>query len=244
MTGFRSETPVVGGNAGQVVFFDDFLGSTLAPQWLALNRDGDQSNSELQWYLPANVTVTGGNLVETCQVQSQSGRSYTSGCVQWRSFNFRFGTVEARILYAGGLGPWPAMWLLGSDCQYENPINPGNIGGCNWPAPGSEEVDIAEIRSSDHLHVSQNVQSTGGNSINSVVATDVSTNWHVYKMTWTSAAVTWYIDGAQTASTTTAIPQRSMFMIIDLAVGGSGGAVTNGTLPQSTLVDYVKVTQG
>jgi len=32
-------------------------------------------------------------------------------------------------------------------------------------------------------------------------------------------------------------------MIINTAMGGAGGTINNATLPQTTTVDYVKVTQ-
>jgi hypothetical protein len=34
-----------------------------------------------------------------------------------------------------------------------------------------------------------------------------------------------------------------MFLIINTAMGGSGGSISNSTLPQTMQVNYVKVTQ-
>ena len=57
------------------------------------------------------------------------------------------------------------------------------------------------------------------------------------------SSMTWQIDGVRTCQTTSFVPTTPMFMIIDTAVGGvGGGAVKNSTLPQTTEVDYVKVT--
>ena len=102
--GGSSGTGVGGaGNSGNVLFFDDFDQMTLGDAWIALNRHGDYGNNEIHCYSPANAQLTGGNLVLTAKAESQScgdsqhapSRSdYTSAMVQWRSFNFTYGTVE------------------------------------------------------------------------------------------------------------------------------------------------------
>jgi beta-glucanase (GH16 family) len=119
-----------------------------------MNRHGDYSNNELQCYLPNNVAIARGNLVLTTRVETKicgdsehaaSDWDFTSAMVQWKTFRFTYGTVEFRAKLAGGKGSWPAVWLLGADCQDSNVTCADNIGTCNWPHPGSDEIDIAEI---------------------------------------------------------------------------------------------------
>lgn len=239
--------------SARVIFFDDFNGTTLGPEWVAMNRHGDYSNSELQCYLPANVSIANSLLSIVSQVQTQtcgdsthapSQWNYTSGMVQWKSFNFTYGTVEFRAKMAGGQGPWPAVWMLGANCQASNVLTADNVGTCNWPQPGSDEIDITEIKNADQKTVWQNVISgSSGFQSCTPTTTDVSQNWHTYDLIWAPGSLTWQIDGTTTCHISNSIPSMPMFLIINTAIGGGGGPVNSSTLPQTTAVDYVKITQ-
>jgi beta-glucanase (GH16 family) len=161
--------------SGQYSFDDEFNGNSLdTAAWVPLNRPGDSSNNEQQYLLPSNVSVSGGNLAITCKVDSsQPGYGYTSGMVQWKSFNFTYGTVKFRAKMAGGQGTWPSVWLLGSNCQQTNVPSADNVPPCNWPEPGSDEIDIAEIYGG-LTTVHQSVHSGSTNYSYSASTTDVS----------------------------------------------------------------------
>jgi beta-glucanase (GH16 family) len=226
-------------------FDDEFDGSTLSSAWTAPNGPGDQSNNEQECFSPQNVTVTGGLLGEEAQVGSLPGDScgYLSGAVQMTSFSFTYGTVSVRAKMAGGIGTWPAIWLLGSDCQSPNWLQ----NNCAWPAPGSNEIDIAEILQSNHTHVNEQVHtenSSGAweNPGCTASTSDVSQNWHTYTLIWAPGSLSFQIDGVQTCHVTSYVPTTPMFVIINTAVGGNGGGtVKNSTLPQTTEIDYVRV---
>jgi beta-glucanase (GH16 family) len=241
---------------GTTIYFDDFTGATLGSSWVALDRHGDYSNAEVACYTPANVSVTGGNLeilsrveAKTCgdAVHAAASWNYTSGMVQWSAFKFTYGTVEIRAKMAGGQGTWPALWLLGSDCQASNVGSADNTGTCNWPQPGSDEIDITEIKLGALTTVHQNVIS-GSSTFYSCTPTtsDVSANWHVYQLVWTPTSLVWKIDGATTCTKSSPgvpIPSHPMFLMINTAIGGQGGTIVNSTFPQTLTVDYVKLTQ-
>ena len=163
---------------------------------------------------------------------------------QWASFNFLYGTIEVRAKMAAGRGPWPAVWLLGADCQASNIISANNQMGCNWPQPGSDEIDVAEIIGGHLTSVWQNVIS-GGSGFQTCIApaADVSENWHTYALEWAPGSLIWKIDGTPTCTFTENIPSTPMFLMLNIAVGGNGGPVDDSTLPQSMFVDYVKVVQ-
>jgi beta-glucanase (GH16 family) len=219
---------------GSDLFYDDF-GTLDTTTWGIANNAGDASNNEIQYYLPANVSIGSAGLQILTQVQSAGGKAYTSGMVYWRSLNFTYGTVEIRAKMAGGQGPWPALWLLGYRCQ--------SGGGCNWPQPGSDEIDMTEILGSNHTRVNQQIHSGGTNTGCSASTTDVSQNWHTYQLVWKAGSLVWRIDGVTTCSLNSGVPSTPMFLIINTAVGGAGGAVNNATLPQAMQIDYVKVTK-
>jgi Glycosyl hydrolases family 16 len=204
----------------------------------SVNNGGNHKNNEQQWYLPANVRVGGAGLTETAQVDSScSGFSYTSGAIQSQK-TFTYGTVTVRAKFAGGTGPWPAIWLLGHNCQpWKGPNN------CNWPNPGGDEIDIAEILGSNHSSIHQQIHSSAGNPSCDKGVSDSSSNWHTYELDWAPGSVTWKIDGSTTCTASGgAVPSQPMFLIINTAVGGDGaGTVSNGTLPQTTTVTSASI---
>ena len=213
---------------------------------MALDRPGDASNQELQCYRPANAAVTGGNLVTTTKVDgSCSGHRYTSAMVQWRQFAFTYGTLEFRARMAGGTGTWPAVWMLGSNCQQSNITTPDNVGTCHWPEPGSDEIDVTEVFGGSTTTVNQGLISTAGNDGCRPEVSDVSADWHTYQLVWAPGSLTWTIDGTTTCTVTSGVPSTPMFVMINTAVGGvGGGTVDDATLPQQNLIDYVRVISG
>jgi len=226
-------------------FDDEFSANSLdTTNWVALNRPGDSSNNELQYFLPSNVTLSNGLLNITSKVDSsQTGYSYTSGMIQWKSFNFTYGTIEVRAKMAGGQGTWPTIWLLGYNCQQSNINSADNVSPCSWPDAGSEEIDIAEIKGAELTTVWNNLIRAGNVYTCTPTTTDVSNNWHVYSLVWAPGSLTWKIDGATTCQTSSNVPTTPLFLLISTAIGGNGGGtVNNSTLPQTLSVDYVRVT--
>jgi beta-glucanase (GH16 family) len=228
--------------------FDDEFNDTTVDQaaWGILDRGGDASNAEDQCYKPENVAEKGGFLEITSKVDSScQGYAYTSGMVQWRKFNFTSGTITIRAKQSGGRGSWPAQWLLGSDCQAANLTTEENSYGCNWPHPGSDEIDIAEFKTSGPTSVWQNVVS--GDSGFKTCRPDVSAsndNFHVYSLTWRANSLVWKVDGETTCTQTEVVPTQPMFLIMNNAMGGGGGGQIDGSdFPQTMLIDYVRVTK-
>ena len=73
---------------------------------------------------------------------------------------------------------------------------------------------------------------------------DVTQNWHTYQLVWSPGSLVWKIDGVTTCTRTAGIPSPPMFLIIDTAVGGTGGGTVDpSTLPKAHHVDYVRVSR-
>lgn len=242
-----------------VIFFDDFTAPTLdTTKWTALNRAGDYSNDEQECYNPSQVSLDGNNLVITTIAQATTcGDSnhtpgsfpFLSGYIQWTAFNYTYGTLEFRAITAGGEGSWPAVWMLGADCQASNVNSADNIGSCNWPNSGSDEIDVVEMSDNNYISVGHDMfVATGGQACFQNASSDTSQNWHVYTMTWKPGSVTYAIDGTPAGCDHTQnVPSKPMFLIINNAIAsqGAGGnwPVVPSTFPQTMQVDYVKVTQ-
>jgi predicted DCC family thiol-disulfide oxidoreductase YuxK len=222
----------------------------LDPQWIAFSRAGSH-DVNLQCFRPDNVSLSGGNLVITTKSETATCSSidlppathhYTSGYVSMRSFNFLYGTVEFRAKFGGGAktGAWPAVWMADASCQSNDPT--GTDQHCN-----GQEIDIAEImngnfkRVNQQIHVNHFSRNDGCNPS----ATDTSKNFHVYQLVWGTGSLVFKIDGKTTCKISRRyVPAAPMYVKIDMYVGSYGGSVKNRSLPWTTLVDYVKVTQG
>lgn len=198
-------------------------------------------------YNDANPPGYGGSLVT---------RSCRSGQVQWtwpgalapawpaatgftaRGFNLTYGKVQVRAKVASGTNIWPAFWMLGANCEQTNPLDPSNVGTCNWPNAGSEEIDVAEFRYGNATSFNCAMQSGGTNfGPNSNAVTSGDTTYHTYEADWSPGLVNWLLDGVQVQTTATTVPAGAMFLILQCP---NRGGVPSVTTP-ATVVDWVRV---
>lgn len=209
---------------------------------------GGWGNQELETYtnLPENAQISGGNLVITAvQKTSETATSYTSARLKTQGlFSQQYGRFEARIKIPAGQGLWPAFWMLGN-----------NIATAGWPACG--EVDIMEnigklpatIYGSIHAAGASGEASLGGEYD---AAGKLSDDFHVYAVEWEPGVMRFYVDNALyethkiadfASSSSWVFDQQPMFLIMNVAVGGSwpGSPDSTTSFPQQMLVDYVRV---
>jgi hypothetical protein len=224
-------------------------------KWVAVDNGWiNQPNNDQVCNLPANVSVANGLLTLTARHQTvtcaggvnygPAVKHWTGGTIYAKSFNFLYGSIEARIKSAGYGVHSGLLWMMGSGCQS---IMYQHSGWCNgtWPNPNNE-IDIAEIKPG----VSGNLTTVYQNFFDDHSAwhdgngttTDVSRNWHVYRLDWSSSALIFKIDGVATTTFTTNIPYRAQFPIISTEFeNASGGVPDPATFPQTIQVDYVRV---
>jgi hypothetical protein len=240
-----------------VLFFDDFT-SSLGSAWTVIQRRGPASQSENECNTAGAVGVSGGSLTITTSatsatcgdaVTAPTQLPYTSGDVQWTSLNFTYGTVEVRAKFPPqNTGTWPAIWLLGANCQAANLVNGSEAAAFNGcPAQGDaayQEIDMIECdqRSWCHLVVAQ-----GSAGWSSLCAFPVDANWHVFALTWNASTVSISVDGNPTGcSYSNTSLHGPMFLIMQTQTttsAGLAGLPNNANLPTTFLIDYVKVTQ-
>ena len=245
------------------VFSDDFTGASgsgPSGSWIYDTGPGSSFGTgeiETMTNSSANVHLDGaGNLDITAL---NKGGNWTSGRIQTSSANVGApagGKLEVTASIrqpAGGLGYWPAFWMLG----------PGQ-----WPENG--EIDImedvnalSEVAGTIHCGTYPGGPCNEGNGIGSGLraCSGCQSGFHTYTMildrTNTSAeAITFYLDGAQYFTVTesqvgTATWQQAfdhnLSIIFDLAMGGAfpngvcgcttptGSTASGGTMS----VDYV-----
>jgi beta-glucanase (GH16 family) len=230
-----------------LVFNDEFDGTSLnTTNWTALDRK-DSFNNEKQYYHPNQVAVSGGNLVITAINVPRQGKAYQSGLITSNNL-FGPGRFEARMDLPTTQGMWPAFWL-----------NPNQV---QWPTGG--EIDILENRGSQpnlvssayhwqtnpgpccdqHQYVYDEYTATeGGQPVN------FHNGFHTYAVEWDETVLRFYVDD-NLYHTVTETANRPIFetaknIILNVAVGGDFGGDPNGSTvwPQTMLVDYVRYWQ-
>ena len=178
--------------------------------WSCLDRPGDGSNLEVEIFKPASVTLSGGTVILTednsptvtasgtyltadvpplsCSGSGNPGTYacsgiYSSGRIMWTSFNQQYGDFQIRAKLGYG---WPAIRMMGSNCQTTEISGPSNIAPCSWSNADSGELDIAEGSSSSAgttsvLHDLWELGKTNP-ACTATGLTDITANYHVYEV--------------------------------------------------------------
>jgi beta-glucanase (GH16 family) len=117
-------------SAVPLLFEDNFEGSSLnLKKWYRCYADTDEKvgcsnnpGTELEWYQPGNVIVSGGLLHLVARVEAvkpkfpyTSGLISTGGHLNKQLFAFKYGYIEMRAKFPPGAGIWPAFWMLPAD---------------------------------------------------------------------------------------------------------------------------------
>ena len=249
----QTPAPTVPADDWVLDWSDEFNGNSLdSAVWTADLGSGGWGNSESQYYKAQNAVVAGGLLTITAKRETAGDAPYTSARIQTsRKQSFTYGRFEMRAKLPATQGMWPAFWLLGNSCNAW-----GLYGGTvSWPACG--EIDIMEMiggstgNASDYttygtLHYLNAANYNPALSIGYRNATQLSDDFHVYRMDWTPQSFTWYIDGVAfgTRLITPDMEEfhKPYFILLNLAVGGNWGGWANSTtvFPQTYAIDYVR----
>lgn len=67
-------------------------------------------------------------------------------------------------------------------------------------------------------------------------------DWHTYSVQWAPSIMIWYIDGIQRFNTSTCVPNYPMFILANMAIGGSWPGPPNATTPFPAYmdIDYIR----
>lgn len=216
-------------NGWQLTWSDEFEGTTLNPlKWTANNAPGN-TNNELQYYSPQNVTVTGGEMVIKSEQRNVGGRIYASGLVKTvGKFSQQYGRFESRMKLPKTQGIWPAFWMLPTD------------GG--WPP----EIDIMELLGHQpnvvYMTNHWGVWPNNADWSTPFAGPDFSAGYHTFAVEWAPGRCDWYIDGIKRTTHNANIPDEPFYLIINTAVGGQWPGNPDGTtvFPQYMNVQHVR----
>ena len=202
-------------------------------------------NNEAQYYTNRldNVIVENGVLKITAKKENYQGAQYTSAKLLTKGkFDFKYGIIEIRAKLPSGGGTWPAIWTLGS-----------NITAVGWPACG--EIDIMEHAGNRQgtVQSAMHTPSSYGNTFNkgSQVLFNVSTEFHIYKVEWTSEEMVFSVDNIEhyrynpsNKNSSTWPYDANQYLILNVAMGGSfGGAIDSNFIESTMEIDYIRVSQ-
>jgi beta-glucanase (GH16 family) len=260
--GSGSSTSEASPHAPVTIFFDDFAGATLDPaRWTVFDRLSDQANNEVNCVAPQNVNVRNGLLEivskfedRACGDTLEPARTlhYTSGQVQQATPPFLYGTIDVRAKAPGGVGTWPAIWMLGFEWQASQPFT-ANVEGHHWPKAGWCEIDVAEFWQGERKEVNTTVHYNrpGGLHLQSLPF-DATTRFMVYRLQWTPESLVWSVDAEDgggfrelySVRGSQEVPNVPMYLVIHTAIGGTGGGDPDpASFPQTFEVDYTRITQ-
>jgi len=157
------------------------------------------------------------------------GFDYVSGLLTTQtSFAQTYGYFEMRAKLPNAGGAWPAFWLL-------------PVSGSNPP-----EVDILETKGGDpnNTYMTLHNASLPGKAVNDIAYTpNAAGEFHTYGLRWDASFITWYIDGGEVYRIPTpADMNQPMYVLVNLAVGGTFGGVVDDTALAATgfQLDYIR----
>jgi beta-glucanase (GH16 family) len=210
----------------KLVFGDEFTGSSLnLKRWQTQLMWGRTNPPELQYYTPSALSVNQGALHIVARRKVTNGMPFSSGVIStYKSFQFTYGVVKARIRIPAGKGLWSALWLLDG-------------------AGGTNEIDITEMLGNQpnisYMTLHYPWSTAGGY----FVGPNFAAKYHVFMVDWSPGIIVWYVDGIQRLRLTKHVPNQPMYLIVNLAVGGDWPGPPNSTtkFPAYYDIDYIRI---
>lgn len=221
----------------KVTFHDELDGTSVDPaSWGKRYKWGEAViNQELQAYVDDAFEFDNGllRIVGKHEQGLYAGKTldYRSGIIA-SVHEQKFGWFEIRCRMPAGKGLWPAFWLLGKN-----------------GSPGVNEIDIHEFlgHETDKVYMTIHWGTDYGagheSSGTSFTGPDLTADFHTFAVEWDQDRVVWYVDGVERFKHEgEGVPQVEMYMIANLAIGGSwpGSPDQTTTFPAYYDIDYVR----
>jgi beta-glucanase (GH16 family) len=218
----------------ELVFEDNFDGTSLdEDKW----RYEDNTPRRDGWWEKEAVSLDGeGDLVMT--TYEEDGR-FIDGCITSKGLislmEEPYGYYTIRVKLHKEQGHWPAYWIMAGDV---GSIENGGVDGA--------EIDIFEKPTLDNM-IQQTIHWDGYGTEHKSSARKVFLNgamegWHTIGLLWTPEKYVSYIDGVKTwTHSYGGVCEKPGELIISDEIGTWAGDIKKAALPDSFLVDYVRV---
>lgn len=150
-----------------------------------------------------------------------------------------------RAKLPNGSGTWPALWMMGTDHA--------QVG---WPKCG--EIDILEaigqesgnVYATCHFPDTKNPKKNYQSKGNHIHIDKLYEDYHIYTAEWSEDKIIFSFDhkpfftfDIDPKNVSEDVFRKDFYILINLALGGWGGTIDDKMLPQSYLVDYIRVYQ-
>ena len=218
---------------------DDFSSNTIDSNKWGYEL-GYVRNNETQRYTNTNAEINDGILA--LRGKKASDGSWTSSSIISKGhFAFMYGKIVARVRACNYNGAFGAFWTLGDSFEfgYKENASPDTLGEW-WAYCG--EFDVMEF---------YNGKLTCGTFFNEKEESGrvwydnyATGDWHIFAMEWaTDGSLKFTIDG-NVLSTTSATDNRAFhiphYILLNQAIGASGGTPDSSTTEITQYVDWVK----
>ena len=241
----ESSTPTPNPNPSELLdstgayVIDDFSSNTIDSNKWSYEL-GYVRNNETQKYTNTNAEVNDG-ILALRGLKASDGSWTSSSIISKGHFAFMYGKIVARVRACNYNGAFGAFWTLGDSFEfgYKENGNPDTLGEW-WAYCG--EFDVMEF---------YNGKLTCGAFFNEkeesgrVWYNDYPTgDWHEFAMEWkTDGTLIFSIDGHE-LSRTSATDNRAFhiphFILVNQAIGASGGTPDSSTTEITQYVDWIK----
>lgn len=270
LVALTTQARVEGETTRQLVWHDEFDGTGEVDWTRWESEQGFVRNEELQWYQPQNAYRLNGVLILEGRHDSIPNPRYKAGGKGWResrpyaqyssgsittrhSYSFLYGRLEVRARIPATIGSWPAIWTMGD--------------GMEWPSCG--EVDLMEYYQVNGQPTILANAAWGNDEPYGAVWDTQRTpythfssrdpfwhaRFHIWRMDWDEHFIRLYLDDellneidlTRTVNGTrgkhTNPFHKPMYILLDHAIGSSGGQPVPDTFPLRYEIDYVRVYQ-
>lgn len=236
-----------------LVWHDEFDDATLdTTKWrYATHNSGGSEQQAYTVGRTENVRLENSNLILEAKKDSYvSGWTWSSGRIDTSGLaGFKYGRLEAKLKYDVVSGAFPAFWTIGTCAYYPTGENIHGVKkslGTQWAQNG--EIDMFEGRGtkSEIAQGGWYNQDDGKGNQTIIFGTkniDAS-QYHVYAVEWTESTMISYIDGVETGRTDISNIEswhRPMYIILNTAVGSTGGYPADDCTSIKMEVDWVRV---
>ncbi len=253
----------------ELVFSDEFSASQLnTSTWSNQYYYGgtNEGNNNLSLYTPDSLIFGNGQLKLRASKQPTQGervyigpdgqRHYTTETFDYRSGMiaghnkraFTYGYMEFRAKFPAGKGFWGGFWMIPQKEEQPLQYDERGIAYKRWPP----EIDVVEVLGQDPttghstLHYPDSTQPyNDGMYHQDWNVADLSQGFHTFGVQWLPSQMIWYVDNQPVFQVSQNIPNEPMYLLANLAVGGTwpGDPDSTTPFPSSIDIDYIRVYQ-
>lgn len=236
-----------------LVWHDEFEGDSLdLTKWrYATHNSGGSEQQAYTVGRSENVRLENGKLILEAHKDGYKGWTWSSGRIDTCQLaGFKYGRLEAKLRYDVVSGAFPAFWTIGTCAYYptgEDVVGVKKSKGTQWAQNG--ELDMFEGRGTNKTIAQGGWYNQDDGKGNQQLIFGEGKNidaseYHVYAFEWTPTSITSYIDGVATGTkdiTNIKSWQRPMYLILNMAVGSTGGTPAADCTSMKMEVDWVRV---